>query len=133
MVIVLSSICTTVYATNDNKAQEAEKKIWSWYFKGKNVGRALFKSKIMDVTYPYHVYLPASYANNTDKAYPIIYVMDGQWSFRGFAYSMERDNRDVIVVAIEQGGPEGSNRRMVDYRLPGAILYLDFLGRNFYR
>ena len=128
--VVLSSFFTNVYAAND-KTQEAEKKVWSWYFKGQNVGKSLFKSKITGVTYPYHVYLPASYANNADKAYPIMYVLDGQWSFKGFANSMDRDNREVIVVAIEQGGPEGSNRRNIDYRLPGAMLYLDFFKQEF--
>jgi predicted alpha/beta superfamily hydrolase len=127
---VLSSFFTNVYAAND-KTQEAEKKVWSWYFKGQNVGKSLFKSKITGVTYPYHVYLPASYANNADKAYPIMYVLDGQWGFKGLANSIDRDNREVIVVAIEQGGPEGSNRRNIDYRLPGAILYLDFFRQEF--
>ena len=131
IIIVLCSVCTTLYAANDNDINEADKKVWDWYFKGENVGRAFFESKITGTTYPYHVYLPASYANNTDKDYPVIYVMDGQWSYKGFAYHMERDSREVIVVAIEQGGAEGSNRRMVDYSLPGAISYLDFFRQEF--
>ena len=131
IIVALSSICTSVHAVNNDKPQEGEKKIWSWYFKGRNVGESFIESKITGITYPYHIYLPASYANNSDRNYPIIYVMDGQWNFKGYAYSMERDNREVIVVAIEQGGTEGSNRRMVDYSLPGAIPYLDFFRQEF--
>ena len=129
IIVVLSSICSNVYATSE--APDVKEKIWNWYFKGQIIEKALFKSEITQVTYPYHVYLPASYANSTEKIYPVIYVLDGQWSFRGFAYSLERDKRDVIVIAIEQGGPEDSNRRMIDYSLPGATLYLDFFRQEF--
>jgi hypothetical protein len=124
--VVLSCLCSTVFAANGKTTQEVEEKVWNWYFKGEVVEKSLFKSKIIGVTYPYHVYLPASYANNTDKAYPIMYVMDGQWNFKPFAYALESGKRDVIVVAIED-----SNRRSIDYSLPGAMLYLDFFRQEF--
>jgi len=130
IIVVLGSICTTVFAANDNKTPDVKKPVWGEYFKGRYLGKSLFTSNITGVTYPYHVYLPASYENNTDKVYPIIYALDGQWSLGGLAISIDRDNRDIIVVAIEEG-PEGSNRRAIDYRLPGATLYLDFFRQEF--
>jgi enterochelin esterase-like enzyme len=130
IIVVLSSIFTHVEAADDNKIPEVKKPVFGEYFKGKYVGKSIFTSKITGVTYPYHVYLPASYEKNAEKLYPIIYTLDGQWNFKGFAISIERDNRDIIVVAIEEG-PEKSDRRAIDYRLPGAMLYLDFFRQEF--
>jgi hypothetical protein len=130
MLVVLSSIGKNLYAEDDNKTPEIKKPIWGQYLKGKYKGKSLFTSKITGVTYPYHVYLPASYENNPNKVYPIIYALDGQWSLRGLAITIDRDNRDIIVVAIEEG-PEESNRRNIDYRLPGATLYTEFFKQEF--
>lgn len=131
LITVVQEGGSNAYAVNGNNQQEPDEKVWNWNLKGQSLEGSLFASKITGVTYPYHVYLPTSYANSSERSYPVMYVMDGQWGYKDVAKSIDRDNREVIVVAIEQGGPEGSNRRKTDYLLPGAILYLDFFRQEF--
>ncbi|MDN4503622.1 alpha/beta hydrolase-fold protein [Alteromonadaceae bacterium BrNp21-10] len=116
-----------------NSDQQPEQKPWVWgdHLKADQYsGKQQFQSTITGVDYPYHVYLPVSYAENPDKHYAIMYVMDGQWNFEGFANYIEQDKRDVIIVGVEEG-PKGSDRRSIDYRLPGAITYLQFIREEF--
>lgn len=81
-----------------------------------------YKSKHTKIEYPYSVYLPPNY-KTSNKKYPVLYVTDGQWA-KDFHKVVEAHRKEFIMVAIEQG-PE--NRRMEDYRLPGATSYIRFL------
>lgn len=80
-------------------------------------------SSITGIEYPLHIYLPRDYAES-DKNYPVVYATDGQWIFSGFSHIIDRKNKDLILVAIEQGP---NNRRATDYRLPGVHNYFAFL------
>lgn len=82
-------------------------------------------SKITGITYPYHVYLPENYATS-GKSYPVMYATDGQWSFRAFSRMLDQHRKAMILVSIEQGGPE-PDRRAVDYSVNGAPAYARFL------
>lgn len=130
-IIILSILLSTALLSVFNNSYAAPKaEVWGECLKGNYVGKSVIESKITGVTYPYHVYLPASYEKNKDKVYPIIYTLDGQWNFKGFAYSIDSHDREVIVIGIEEG-PTGSDRRSIDYRLPGAVLYIDFFRKEF--
>lgn len=89
---------------------------------GKFTDGLKYKSKHTKIEYPYSVYLPPNYATS-NKKYPVLYLTDGQW-VKEFHKAVEAHHKDFIVVAIEQG-PE--DRRMVDYKLPGATDYIRFL------
>ncbi len=89
---------------------------------GKFTDGLKYKSKHTNIEYPYSVYLPPNYATS-NKKYPVLYLTDGQW-VKEFHKAVEAHHKDFIVVAIEQG-PE--DRRMVDYKLPGATNYIRFL------
>lgn len=82
-------------------------------------------SRATGITYPYHVYLPAGYATS-GKRYPVIYATDGQWNFRSFSRMLDQRGKAMILVGIEQGGPE-PDRRAVDYTVDGAPAYIRFL------
>lgn len=82
-----------------------------------------FSSSITGITYPYRVYLPVGY-HESNKSYPILYATDGQWEFWRFSYVIETSNKEIILVAIEQGPDQ---RRVIDYALEGSHNYLNFL------
>lgn len=83
-----------------------------------------FVSAITGIAYPVHVYLPSSYASDTSRRFPIIYATDGQWIFNGFSGMIAAKNKQVILVAIEQGP---GDRRAIDYTPPGSANYFRFL------
>lgn len=89
---------------------------------GKFTDGLKYKSKHTKIEYPYSVYLPPNYETSKQK-YPVLYLTDGQW-VKEFHKAVEAHHKEFIVVAIEQG-PE--NRRMDDYKLPGATDYIRFL------
>lgn len=89
---------------------------------GKFTNGLKYKSKLTKIEYPYSVYLPPNY-ETSNKKYPVLYLTDGQW-VSDFYKIVEAHHKEFIVVAIEQG-PE--NRRMEDYKLPGAMTYIRFL------
>lgn len=84
---------------------------------------SVFLSAITGIEYPLHIYLPKDYKEST-RTYPVIYATDGQWIFRGFSNIIDERDKDIILVAIEQGP---NDRRATDYRLPGAHAYFSFL------
>ena len=88
--------------------------------KGRLLDGMHFHSQITGVDYPYEVYLPPGY-DSSSKSYPVVYVTDGQW-FNGFAYTLERKRKPVIMILINEGPSDstGVERRGVDYDLPGA-------------
>lgn len=82
------------------------------------------RSKYTAQSYPIHVYLPPSYAQSPQKKFPVVYVTDGQWFFAMCKEMLQKRNLQVILVGIEEGA---DNRRQVDYSLPGATAYRQFL------
>ena len=82
-------------------------------------------SSITGITYPYHVYLPENYATSGMR-YPVMYATDGQWNFRAFSMMLDQHRKAMMLVSIEQGGPE-PDRRAVDYTVNGAPAYARFL------
>lgn len=82
-----------------------------------------FTSSITGISYPLHILLPKDYEESS-RTYPVIYATDGQWIFRGFSNIIDAHNKNIILVAIEQGP---NDRRAIDYRLPGAHTYFSFL------
>lgn len=80
-------------------------------------------SKVTGITYPYHVYLPEGYATS-GKTYPVMYATDGQWSFPAFSQMLDKRRKQMILISIEQGGPD---RRAIDYTVGGAPAYSRFL------
>jgi len=92
-------------------------------FSGTLLKELSFNSSITGINYPYHIYLPPNYEQSV-KSYPVIYATDGQWEFHRFAHAIETSNKEIILVAIEQGPNE---RRIKDYALTGSSSYLAFL------
>jgi len=89
---------------------------------------ATIDSSKTNYTYSILIYLPASY-DVGNASYPTIYALDGDarfvppdTRFTNFKNILERRGTDAILIGI--GGTE---RRQIDYLLPGAVAYHDFL------
>jgi len=82
-------------------------------------------SRSTGITYPYHVYLPVGYASS-GRRYPVLYATDGQWNFAAFSRMLDQRRKPMILVHVEQGGPE-PDRRAIDYTADGAPAYSRFL------
>lgn len=77
------------------------------------------------VKYIYHVYLPASYNEETSD-YPLFIMTDAQFSVSAFAGVIDGDKRELILIGIEDAG-----RRSIDFTLPEAEFYINFLLTQF--
>ncbi len=69
-------------------------------------------SKLNDYSYRIRVNLPSSYQSNTDKKYPVILKLDGQWDFplAAGAYNcvyFDGQMPETIVIGIGWGEVEG--------------------------
>lgn len=80
-------------------------------YKGINVGHEtrILDSKINEKHYKLYINLPANYNENTDKTYPVFYMLDGQWDFSTMVSiygSMSYDGLvpDFIIVGISYAG-----------------------------
>jgi len=80
-------------------------------------------SSITDIEYPINVFLPPGY-NESNQEFPVVYALDGQVLYDGYAAIMEETGTPVILVSIHEG-PSG--RRNIDYLYPGATTYFSFL------
>jgi predicted alpha/beta superfamily hydrolase len=80
-------------------------------------------SSYSGVTYPITVYLPADYATSTNVK-PVIYAMDDELEGNVIVGTVQQLKVDAIVVSI---GSLGSDRRFIDFDLPGAGNYFKFL------
>jgi predicted alpha/beta superfamily hydrolase len=80
------------------------------------------RSQHTGIIYPYDIYLPLGYATSK-KSYPVVYVTDGQWE-SDLANIVDSRKKHVLMVFIGQGPDD---RRTVDYQLPGADAYIQFL------
>ena len=78
------------------------------------------KSVQADTTYNLHVYLPNGYDAN--KAYPIIYALDGDSNYTTIADQLDKLQIKAIMVAIGR-----DELRTRDYNLPGAYTYYKFV------
>lgn len=81
-------------------------------------------SAITGIRYPLNIYIPVVPPVGGDGTYETVYALDGQWSFEGYASIIEQSGRPLLLVSIHQGP---TNRRNVDYILPGAFSYFNFL------
>ena len=95
----------------------------NYQFRGTLDNNHEISSQITQQTYPYHVYLPEDYFTS-EASYPVIFSTDGQWTYLDFSHTIESSNKNIILVAIEQGANE---RRVIDYALTGSEDYLRFL------
>ncbi|WP_052481168.1 alpha/beta hydrolase [Gilvimarinus agarilyticus] len=102
---------------------EFEENVSYSFLSGEVAPPHIISSVITGIDYPVHVYLPPNYAES-DKKYPVVYALDGQWQFPGLPYLMEQAGGEAILVAISQGPDD---RRRTDYLLPGARSYFQFL------
>lgn len=75
------------------------------------------------LSYNYEVFLPAGYAQGTAR-YPVIYAADGEHRFPVLSSVVENSGHDLILVNVWH---MGSQRRYVDFTLPGAEAYYRFL------
>ena len=75
------------------------------------------------MTYPITVYLPGGYTTSTD-AKAVIYAVDDELEGAVIEQARLVQNIDAIVVSI---GDLGSDRRFIDFELPGASAYFKFL------
>ncbi len=93
------------------------------FFKLSQEKNPLFHSEITGIDYPVHVYLPSEYAGSS-REFPVVYATDAQWTFESFSSKIAASGKQVILVGIEQGP---NDRRAIDYTIPGAEAYYEFL------
>lgn len=73
-----------------------------------------FKSNLLGTTREITIGLPASYANNPTKRYPILVVLDGEYLFDAFSGAINYgaywdDLPETIIVGIHQNGQRESD------------------------
>ncbi len=94
-----------------------------------------FRHESASVGRPFHIYvrLPADYSAQSERNYPVVYLLDGDSLFPILAAShlfltYDEQLPEAIVVGIAYGGFDPSiNRRDVDFTLPGAAAFQSFL------
>ncbi len=77
-------------------------------------------------TYPYRVYLPNTYTTETTKPYDVLIITDAEWNFDSFAREVDKNQRQLILVGLENAG-----RRDNDFRLPFTQTYINFILTEF--
>lgn len=82
-------------------------------------------SQFTGASYPYRIYVPNSYNENMED-YDLLVLTDAQYLFSKFVNLIDNQERELIVVGIEDAG-----RRVTDYRPPGNARYIDFLFQEF--
>ncbi|MES1196621.1 MAG: alpha/beta hydrolase-fold protein, partial [Steroidobacter sp.] len=73
-------------------------------------------------TYNLFIYLPPGYTTDTSRSYPVIYGLDGDYRFSAMAGYIDHDQIKAILIGIGR-----ADRRSIDYGLPGADAYYNFL------
>ncbi len=79
------------------------------------------------VKYPVKVYLPPGYELDALASYPVLYVLDAEWRFSTTVSMVEERNKSIIIVGVGNTDRQVTGRRAVDYRMPGARSYYQFL------
>ena len=99
-------------------AQDSDQ-IRQWMRNMSRVEEKAIHSEILNADRNYTVYLPAGYANNTDKQYPVLYLLHGMngtnkdWAGRGHLQDVMDQLRaagevcDMIVISPNAGGNIG--------------------------
>ncbi len=101
-----------------SSAQDPDQ-IRQWMRNMSRVEEKTIHSEILNADRNYTVYLPAGYANNTDKQYPVLYLLHGMngtnkdWAGRGHLQDVMDQLRaagevcDMIVISPNAGGNIG--------------------------
>src|SRR5688500_7435248 len=84
--------------------------------------RLTLNSAIVGQEYDLLIHLPGNYNTNTDKTYPVLYLLDAQWDFplvTGLYGSQYYDGfiPGMIIVGITWGGKDPN---------PGQLRFRDF-------
>ena len=99
-------------------AQDSDQ-IRQWMRNMSRVEEKTIHSEILNADRNYTVYLPAGYANNTDKQYPVLYLLHGMngtnkdWAGRGHLQDVMDQLRaagevcDMIIISPNAGGNIG--------------------------
>ena len=99
-------------------AQDSDQ-IRQWMRNMSRIEEKTIHSEILNADRNYTVYLPAGYANNTDKQYPVLYLLHGMngtnkdWAGRGHLQDVMDQLRaagevcDMIVISPNAGGNIG--------------------------
>ena len=99
-------------------AQDSDQ-IRQWMRNMSRVEKKTMHSEILNADRNYTVYLPAGYANNTDKQYPVLYLLHGMngtnkdWAGRGHLQDVMDQLRaagevcDMIIISPNAGGNIG--------------------------
>ena len=110
--VVLTLIALTVSAQNVGQTRNAPRS-------SSRVEKKTIHSEILNADRNYTVYLPAGYASNTDKQYPVLYLLHGMngtnkdWAGRGHLQDVMDQLRaagevcDMIVISTNAGGNIG--------------------------
>ena len=80
-----------------------------------------------NVPYPINVYLPEGYGDDPDQRYPVLYLLDSEWWFLPTVGLVDDSGKPIIVVGIGNVDQMTQGLRAIDYRLPGALDYYNFL------
>ncbi len=92
-----------------------------------NFDTVIINADHSQIDYPVNIYLPREYKSNSDKRYPVLYVLDAEWYFSLVVNEVIQKNKSMIVVGVGNTDSEIRGRRIVDYRMPGALAYYNFL------
>lgn len=107
--VVLTLIALTVSAQNGGQTRNAPRS-------SSRVEKKTIHSEILNADRNYSVYLPAGYAEDTDKQYPVLYLLHGMngscedWPRRGHLKDVMNQLRasgevcDMIVISPDAGG-----------------------------
>ncbi len=90
---------------------------------GNEVHTDQFASAHTGFTYPLSIYFPPGYVAGSGP-HPVIYAADSEFQFQTVVNAVRNRGYNAIVVGVGNGG---TNRRFVDYELPGATPYFRFL------
>lgn len=112
--LTISLVLTTLFSSAQNNDQMQQ-----WMRNQSRTEQKTIHSEILNADRNYTVYLPAGYASNTDKQYPVLYLLHGMngnntdWAGRGHLKDVMDQLRaagevcDMIVISPDAGGNIG--------------------------
>ena len=90
------------------------------------VVNAALNSSQTGIAYDVYIWVPASYLKSA-LTYPVVYATDCEYRFSTLKQVMEQRNAQALLVNV---CAMGSERRWVDFTMPGAEAYYQFLIRD---
>lgn len=104
----------------------------SSFAQSKNLSEHSIKSSFNNKTYVMYVSLPKGYSKLDTLHYPVLYVLDGKYSYQSFnsireVLDLAREIKDIIIVAIESEGISDADwfaSRYADFT-PSSLLQAD--------